>query len=86
VTVDEALLFGTGDQGRGSLGCLVAGAKAEIAVINLNNAHSMPVHRLQSAVVYDASDPDVHTVLVDGRILLDAGQVTMLDETSLLAE
>lgn len=86
VTVDGARLFGTGDQGPGPLGRLVPGAKADIAIINLDNARSMPVHRPESAVVYNASGPDVHTVLVDGRILLDAGQVTVLDEPSLLAE
>jgi predicted kinase len=37
-------------------------------------------------VVYNASGADVHTVLVEGRILLDAGQVTVLDEAALLEE
>lgn len=86
VTVDGARLFGIGDAGWGSSGRLVAGAKADLAVVNLNNARSMPVHHPESAVVYNANGPDVHTVLVDGQILLDAGQVTMLDEASLLAQ
>ncbi len=46
----------------------------------------MPVHRPESALVYNATGPDVHTVMVDGQILLDAGRVVMVDETALLAE
>jgi 5-methylthioadenosine/S-adenosylhomocysteine deaminase len=86
VTTSGVRLFGAGEQGPGPTGCLVAGAKADITVINLDTARSMPVHRPESAVVYNASGPDVHTVLVDGQILLDAGQVTVLNEALLLAQ
>jgi len=72
--------------GREDLGRIVVGCKADITIINLNTARSMPVHRPESALVYNASGPDVHTVIVDGRILLDAGRVTILDEASLLIE
>jgi 5-methylthioadenosine/S-adenosylhomocysteine deaminase len=81
VTVDGARLFGRDDIGR-----IVPGARADLTVVDLNNARSMPVHRPESALVYNASGADVHTVLVEGRILLDAGQVTVLDEAALLAE
>lgn len=81
VTTSGARLFG-----REELGRIVAGAKADITLVNLNTARSMPVHYPESALVYNASGPDVHTVIVDGRVLLDAGQVTVLDEDSLLAE
>jgi 5-methylthioadenosine/S-adenosylhomocysteine deaminase len=80
-TVDGARLLGREDLGR-----IVAGAPADLTVVDLNNARSMPVHRPESALVYNASGADVHTVLVDGRILLDAGQVTVLDEAALLEE
>lgn len=80
-TVDGARLFGRDDIGR-----IAPGARADLTIVDLNNARSMPVHRPESALVYNASGADVHTVLVDGRILLDAGQVTVLDEEALLAE
>lgn len=80
-TVDGARLFGRDDIGR-----IVPGARADLTVVDLNNSRSMPVHRPESALVYNASGPDVHTVLVEGRILLDAGQVTVLDEAALLEE
>jgi 5-methylthioadenosine/S-adenosylhomocysteine deaminase len=72
--------------GREDLGRIVPGAKADLTLVNLNTTRSMPVHRPESAVVYNASGADAHTVIVDGRILLDAGRVTMLDEAGLLEE
>jgi len=79
VTVAGARLMGRDDLGR-----LIPGAKADITLVNLNTARSMPVHRPESALVYNASGPDAHTVIVDGQILLDAGKVTALDEEALL--
>jgi 5-methylthioadenosine/S-adenosylhomocysteine deaminase len=72
--------------GQGQLGRLQPGFKADLTLVNLNTARSMPVHRPESALVYNASGPDVHTVIVDGHILLDAGQVAGVDEMALLAE
>jgi 5-methylthioadenosine/S-adenosylhomocysteine deaminase len=72
--------------GRDDIGRIVAGARADLTIVDLNNARSMPVHRPESALVYNASGADVHTVLVDGCVLLDAGRVTVLDEAALLEE
>jgi 5-methylthioadenosine/S-adenosylhomocysteine deaminase len=72
--------------GRDDLGRIVPGAKADLTLVNLNTARSMPVHYPESAIVYNASGADTHTVIVDGQILLDAGWVTMLDEAALLEE
>jgi 5-methylthioadenosine/S-adenosylhomocysteine deaminase len=80
-TVDGARLLGRDDVGR-----IVPGARADLTLVDLNNARSMPVHRPESALVYNAVGPDVHTVIVDGRVLLDAGRVTVLDEAALLEE
>ncbi len=62
------------------------GAPADITIVNLNNARCQPVHSAASAVVYNAVGPDVHTVIVGGKILLDAGRVTTLDEAALLED
>jgi 5-methylthioadenosine/S-adenosylhomocysteine deaminase len=72
--------------GREDVGGIIPDAKADLTLVNLNTTRAMPVHRPESAVVYSASGADVHTVIVDGRILLDGGQVTMLDEAALLEE
>jgi 5-methylthioadenosine/S-adenosylhomocysteine deaminase len=62
---------------------LVPGVLADITIVNLDNARCQPVHNAASALVYNASGADVHTVIVGGEILLDAGRVTMLDEAAL---
>jgi 5-methylthioadenosine/S-adenosylhomocysteine deaminase len=80
-TTGGARLFGQAD-----LGQIAPGSKADLTLVDLDNARCMPVHRADSALVYNATGPDVHTVIVDGRILLDAGRVTVLDEAALLAE
>lgn len=72
--------------GRADLGRLAPGFKADVTLVNLNHARAMPVHRAESALVYNCNGPDVDTVIVDGRILLDRGVLTMLDEAALLAE
>jgi 5-methylthioadenosine/S-adenosylhomocysteine deaminase len=71
---------------RPDLGRLEPGAKADITLVNLNTARAMPVHRPESALVYNAVGPDVHTVIVDGRVLLDAGRMKVVDEAALLVE
>jgi 5-methylthioadenosine/S-adenosylhomocysteine deaminase len=72
--------------GRADLGRLAPGFKADVTLVNLNHARAMPVHRAESALVYNCNGPDVDTVMVDGRILLDHGVLTMLDEAALLAD
>ncbi len=71
---------------RSDIGILAPGQKADITLIDLNKPHVMPVHHPDSALVYNCNGPDVRTVIVDGRVLLDNGLVTMLDEMALLAE
>ena len=63
---------------------MAPGAPADLTLVNLDNARCQPVHSAAPALVYNASGPDVHTVIVGGDILLDAGRVTMLDEALLL--
>lgn len=67
------------------LGSLEAGKKADVVVIDLNTPFAMPVHRVPSAIVYNAvGGRDVDTVIVDGDIRLRHKQVLFLDEAALL--
>lgn len=63
---------------------LTVGAPADISIINLGNTRCEPVHQVASALVYNASGADAHTVIVGGQILLDAGRLTTVDEAALL--
>ena len=70
---------------RNDLGQIGPGFKADLILVHLNRPHIMPVHRVDSALVYNCNGGDVDTVMVDGRILLDRGRVTVCDEQELLA-
>ena len=87
MTIAGARLWGgEAEERRSGLGRLLPGAPADVVLVDLNNARCQPVHSVASALVYNASGPDVHTVIAGGEILLDAGRVTVLDEAALLEE
>lgn len=76
-----AAAFGMPDQ----LGSLEPGKKADLVLVDLDTPLSMPVHRVPSALVYNASARDVDTVIVDGIILMQNKEILVLDEKALLA-
>ncbi|MBX7234085.1 MAG: amidohydrolase [Caldilineales bacterium] len=67
------------------IGSLEVGKKADVVLIDLDTPLAMPVHRLPSALVYNACARDTDTVIVDGRVLMRHKQITVLDEKALLA-
>ena len=79
---DGARAFGTA----GLTGTIEAGRKADVVVVDLRSPFVSPVHRVPSALVFCATPADVTHVIVDGRILIDGGRLTMLDEGRLLTE
>ena len=74
--------IGTSDE----LGQLVAGAKADLVVVNLETVFASPVHRPVSSLVFCCSPADVVHVMVDGRLLVEDGSLTMIDEAALINE
>lgn len=68
------------------IGSLEVGKKADVVLVDLNTPRAMPVHRVSSALVYNASGGDVDTVIVDGQILMRNKHVLHVDEEALLAE
>ena len=75
-----AVAFGLPEQ----IGSLEVGKKADVVLVDLDTSMIMPVHRVPSALVYNASSRDVDTVIVDGRILMRDKEVAFLDEKALL--
>jgi len=77
-----AAAFGQADL----IGSLEVGKKADVVLVDLDTPRAMPVHRVPSALVYNASGGDVDTVIVDGRILMRNREILCVDEKALLAE
>ena len=81
-TVNGAKALGIDD----SVGMLKAGMKADLVLVDMNKPHLHPQHDLISNTVYAAGGADVAYTLVDGKILLDNGKLTGIDEERLYFE
>lgn len=64
----------------GVTGKLAPGFKADITILDMTASHWYPRHDRLSLLVYSAAAADVHTVMVDGKVLLDARRLTTIDE------
>ena len=79
-----ATLGGAKALGRDDLGRLAPGAKADLIIVDLRKMHFGAVRDPIKSLVEGASGSDLDTVIVDGETLLESGQPTRLDESSLL--
>ena len=82
VTIDAARALGIADE----IGSLEAGKKADIVLIDLFKPHLMPLNMPVFRVTSFANAADVHTTIVDGRVLMHARQVTSVDEIEVMAQ
>jgi len=71
--------------GRDDLGRLAAGAKADIVMLDWDNLHIGPFTDPIRALIYQGSPDMVHTVICDGRVLLEDKQLLVCDEREVLA-
>jgi len=67
------------------LGSLQVGKRADVVLVDLDRAHSSPVVDPVSNLVYAANGSNVHTVLVNGRVVLRDGVATTVDEEAILS-
>jgi cytosine/adenosine deaminase-related metal-dependent hydrolase len=67
-------------------GSIEVGKFADLAILDLRRAHSFGPEDVYTALVYSARAADVRTVLVGGRVLVDAGVPTEFKEAEVLAE
>ena len=84
--LDMATLDGARAQGLGELtGSLEVGKRADIVTVDLRKLHHTPVLHgpdlnVAAHLVFAASGSDVDHVWVDGRLLVDGGEVRSVDE------
>ena len=67
------------------IGMLAPGMKADIVLVALDRPHLTPRHNVVSNLVYSARAGDVRTVLVNGKVVLDDGKLTTVDEREVMA-
>ncbi|ATB36337.1 S-adenosylhomocysteine deaminase [Cystobacter fuscus] len=81
-TRGSAAALGMGDR----LGTLAPGYQADIVLVDTRGTHWQPLHDPMAGLVYSARASDVHTVMVDGRLLLRDRQLLTIDKERVLAE
>jgi cytosine/adenosine deaminase-related metal-dependent hydrolase len=83
---NAATIGGATALGRSDLGRLAPGAKADIVIINLRNTRYGPARDPINALVEYGSGADVETVIVDGKVVVQNGRSTRIDDDELFAQ
>ena len=79
-TIGGALVLGLDRK----IGTLERGKRADVVVIDLQQAKMQPVYAVESAIVYAASGSSVVTTIVDGRVLMLDRKLLTVDEAAAL--
>jgi 5-methylthioadenosine/S-adenosylhomocysteine deaminase len=66
------------------IGMLAPGMKADFFLVNPFTPKAIPVHDPVATLVYSAGQANVETVVVGGRVLMENGVFTHLDEAKIL--
>jgi len=80
VTIDAARALGL----EAEIGSLEPGKKADVVLLDLRRPHLYPANMPVFRVVYFANGNDVHTVVVDGEVVLEDRQPTRVNADSVL--
>jgi len=67
------------------IGTLEAGKRADIILIDMSSPHLQPPRDPVSHLVYAAHGSDVNTTIVEGQIVMNDGEILMVDEAEVIA-
>lgn len=81
-TIDAARALGR----EAEIGSLEPGKKADIVLLDLRRPHLYPANMPEFRVVYFANGNDVHSVIVDGKLVLRDRKAVTVDEDAVLDE
>lgn len=81
-TIGGATALGLADK----IGTIERGKRADLVIIDLQQAKTQPVYSVESAIVYAASGSSVVTTICDGKILLRHGKVLTVNEPQAIAK
>lgn len=83
---DMATVNGAQVLGFDELGKLSVGQQADIVLWNMHKPYWYPRHNKLSLLVYAANSSDADTVIVNGKVVLQNGSMTLFDEEKIYAE
>jgi len=81
-TLDGARALGLDEE----IGSIEIGKRADVAVVDLYQAHSSPTSDVVSALVYSAQASDVRATIIDGRVVMRDRALLTLDEQNVIDE
>ncbi|OGE55869.1 hypothetical protein PENARI_c003G00296 [Penicillium arizonense] len=81
-TINGAKALGLDDK----IGSLNIGKKADFVAIDMRKIHLQPWFNPVSAVVYTATGRDVELVVVDGKVVVNNGELVTMDEQEIVRE
>ncbi len=89
ITAHQVAEFGTTGGARSlgmekEIGSLEVGKKADLIVLNQRKANSLPSHDPVSTLVYSATQENIETVIIDGKIVMKERKITTVDEEEIL--
>ena len=79
-----ATVGGADALGRADLGQLAPGKRADFFIFDPRTPKATPTHDPISTLVYSGGEANVRTTIAAGRVILDDGQITGVDEGHLL--
>ncbi len=79
-TSNGAEIIGLGDK----VGTLTPGKKADIVIANLNRPHLTPIYDIYSHITYAMRPSDIETVMINGRVIIEDGNILTLNEDEVL--
>ena len=65
------------------IGSLAVGKKADLVIFDFRRAHLTPATNVLGNLVHVAHGRDVETVIVDGRIVVEDGRATLVDQDAI---
>jgi len=70
----------------GEIGRIAPGMRADLVLLDLDSLNFLPLNDVRNHLVYSENGSSVRTVLIDGRLVLDGGRLTTIDESAVLQE
>ncbi|MBI5741342.1 MAG: amidohydrolase family protein [Nitrospirae bacterium] len=77
-----AEILGLGDK----VGSIRPGKKADLVMAGLSKPHLTPIYDIYSHLTYCLRPSDIETVMVNGKIVIERGRPTTMDEEEVLAK
>jgi 5-methylthioadenosine/S-adenosylhomocysteine deaminase len=89
--IPEALYIATRESARvigmaEELGGIEPGYLADLILLDLNGMHHQPLHSVSASLVYNTEIHDVHTVIVDGQIIMRNRELLTIDTDEAVAQ